>query len=214
MAPPARRDAWLASVHLPQLRRAEQIMAMPASARKWTVEEVREMQDEDRAWPRYELIGGELIVTPSPTVTHQRVIMGVIRLLDGYLAEQRIGELLTSPADLELMPGTIVQPDVFVLADSRYKSWREAKSLLLAVEVISPSSRRVDRVTKRRFFAEVDVAEYWVIDADDRLFERTRAGDARPEILDQTMEWRPTGTSEPLVIDIAEFFATVHRDER
>src|SRR5919107_1788195 len=94
------------------------------------VEEVREMQDEERAWPRYELIGGELIVTPSPTVTHQRVIMGIIRLLDDYLSKQHAGELLTSPADLELMPGTIVQPDVFVLPDPNYRSWREARSLL------------------------------------------------------------------------------------
>ena len=185
-------------------------MGMPATVRRWTVDEVRQMQDEERAWPRFELIGGELIVTPSPTVIHQRAIWQIGRLLDDYTRQQRTGEVLMSPADLELTPGTIVQPDVFVLTRANLMNWREAKSLLLAVEVVSPSSRRTDRVTKRRFFAQVDVGEYWVIDTEDRIVERTRRGDVRPEILDESMEWTPTGASEPLVIDLVQLIAGIY----
>ena len=188
-------------------------MVMPASARRWTVDEVRALQDEHRAWPRYELIDGELIVTPSPAIVHQRAIMEIIRLLARYTIEQDIGELLTSPADLELAPGTIVQPDVFVLSQRGVMHWREARSLLLAVEVVSPSSRRVDRVTKRRFFSQVDVAEYWVIDPEDRVFERTRGRELRVEILDEKVDWMPVGASEPLVIELAPFFARIHKEK-
>jgi Uma2 family endonuclease len=188
-------------------------MVMPASARRWTVDEVREMQQEERAWPRYELIDGELLVTPSPRPLHQLAVGNLFVLLQPYVAKHGIGATLMSPADIELVPGTIVQPDVFVipLVNGKFPlEWQATKSLLLAVEILSPSSLRADRVTKRRFFARVAVAEYWVVDLDARLVERTRAGEERPEILDQKLEWSPAGATEPLFLDLGEFFERIH----
>ena len=60
-------------------------MGMPATARRWTVDEVREMQDEERPWPRYELIEGELLVTPSPVRAHQRAVAKLLLLLGPYV---------------------------------------------------------------------------------------------------------------------------------
>lgn len=196
------------------IRSAEHLMVMPASARRWTVDEVRQMQDEERASPRYELIDGELLVTPSPRPLHQLAVAHLLLALHPYVERQKIGATLCAPADIELLPGTIVQPDVFVLPliDGQFPlEWHATRSLLLAVEVLSPSSMRADRVTKRRFFARVAVAEYWVVDLDARIVERTRTGEERPEILDRTIEWQPAGASEPLVLDLAAFFARVHR---
>ena len=190
-------------------------MGMPASARRWTVEEVRAMQDEERAWPRYELIDGELIVTPSPRMLHQAAVKEVVLVLDPYVRRNRLGTLLTSPADIELVADTIVQPDVFVfplIDGKRSREWPDVKSLLLAVEVLSPSTSRVDRVTKRNFFANAGVDEYWVIDLDARLIERSFAHDPRPEILDQSLSWHPAGAAEELVIDIPDFFAAVYEE--
>lgn len=65
--------------------------------------------------------------------------------------------------------------------------WRGTTSLLLADEILSPSSMRADRVIKRRFYARHDVDEYWVVDLDARIVERTRRGEERPEILDVTL---------------------------
>ena len=189
-------------------------MGMPATKR-WSVEEVRAMQDADRAWPRYELVDGELLVTPAPTWTHQKAVVQLLLALADYLQRQPVGEVVASPADIELEPGTVLQPDVFVVPARDLRpgaTWRDVRGLLLAAEVLSPSSGRHDRVTKRRFLQRVGVPEYWIVDADSRVVERWRAGDERPELLDATLAWHPEGATEPLVFDLAGFFARVHRD--
>ena len=95
---------------LPSIRRAEHDMDMLSERRRWTVAQVRAMQEESRAWPRYELIDGELIVTPAPTIDHYRAVMWLFRALDRYLTRERVGEAMLSPADLTLRRGTISQP--------------------------------------------------------------------------------------------------------
>ena len=196
-------------------------MGMPASQqpaappRRWTVEEVRALQDEERAWPRYELIDGELLVSPAPQPLHQRAVRLVSRALDDYVDRHDLGEVLESPADLELEPGTVLQPDVFVVpagGEPLTTSWHVVRTLLLAVEVVSPGSARSDRVRKRRFYQRVGVPEYWIVDLDARTVERWRPGDERPEVLDAWLEWRPARASEPLVLDVAALFARVHRE--
>ena len=89
-------------------------MGMPASVR-WTAAEVRELQNEDSAWPRYELIGGELLVTPAPRPVHQIAIGYLFRLIADYVDAERLGMTLTSPTDLELEADTVTQPDIFVV---------------------------------------------------------------------------------------------------
>jgi Uma2 family endonuclease len=195
---------------------AEQTMSMPASARRWTIDEVRAMQDEERAWPRYELIDGELLVTPAPRRLHQRAVGELYLLLHPYVQQQRIGVTELSPADIQLEPGTIVQPDVFVspLLEGRPPlHWPETTALVLAAEVISPANARADRVTKRWFYTRVEVAEYWVIDLDARIIERNLGADPRPEIVDRVLEWNPPGASEPLNIDVSQYFARVFAEE-
>ena len=192
-------------------------MGMPATARFWTLEEVREMQDADRAWPRFELIDGELLVTPSPTRAHQHAVREILSLLTPYVQYHALGVVEVSPADIRLTPRTIVQPDVFVspLVNGRTSlDWRDTTSLLLAVEILSPSSVRADRVTKRRFYARHSVDEYWVVDLDTRIIERTRRGEDRPEILDQDLTWAPAGAAEPLVIHLHGLFAAIYGEFR
>ncbi len=187
-------------------------MSMPAPARHWTVDEVRAMQDESRAWPRYELIDGELLVTPAPRRLHQRAVAELFLLVHPYVQAHRLGVTEFSPADIQLEPGTIVQPDLFVspLLDGRAPlHWPETNRLVLAVEVISPSNPRADRVTKRRFYTRVDVAEYWVIDLDARVIERNLGADPRPEIVDRTLVWNPAEAPEPLVAEVPAYFARV-----
>ena len=117
-------------------------------------------------------------------------VLRIVAALDAYVATQGLGVVEISPADIQLTPETIVQPDVFVspLVGGRVSlDWRGTTSLLLADEILSPSSMRADRVIKRRFYARHDVNEYWVVDLDARIVERTRRGEERPEILDVTL---------------------------
>ena len=190
-------------------------MSMPAPARRYTVEEVRAMQDEDRAWPRYELIDGELLVTPAPRPVHQRAVFLLARLLAEYVESNGLGEVWTSPADIELESGTIVQPDVFVVPRSPalpVASWRDLDMLTVAAEVSSPSTARWDRVTKRRFFSRKRVGQYWVVDLDARVVERTVPGDPKVEVLDELLEWHPAGVAVPFRLELPSFFARVHGD--
>jgi Uma2 family endonuclease len=191
----------------------EQIpMAMPTpTQRHWTTGEVRELMDAE-PWPspRYELIDGELIVTPSPAIDHYRVLMRVYHILHAYLEREPVGEAMLSPADLELRPGTISQPDIFVptLDEARRaRRWSEVRHLLLAVEVLSPSSARIDRGKKRRHYQASGVAEYWIIDPESRLVERWRPEDDRPEILSELLAWHPRGAGAALEIELGALFA-------
>jgi Uma2 family endonuclease len=185
-------------------------MGMPHATLRWTPAMVRALPDDGN---RYELIDGMLLVTPSPILLHQRAVSLLARTLDDYVVSRGLGEVLTSPADLTLEPETIVQPDVFVapLVDGALpRQWTDVRGLLLAVEILSPGSRRHDRVTKRAFYARVGVPEYWIVDLDARVVERWKPGGERPELLDERLAWQPAGTDEPLELDLAALFACVH----
>jgi Uma2 family endonuclease len=187
-------------------------MAMPAVKRRWTAREVRQLIAESPlATPRYELVDGELLVTPSPNWPHQRAVGLLLLALNEYLKQQPVGRVATSPFDVELAPESLVQPDVFVVPAHearRLLTEMPARELLAAVEVLSPSSSRHDRVKKRPHYQR-HVPEYRIIDLDARLLERWRPGDDRPETVAETLEWAPAGSTEPLQLDLTRYFAEV-----
>ena len=189
-------------------------MAMPAlQGRRWSLREVRQLiSDAPLATPRYELVAGELLVTLSPAAVHQSAVGRLLISLDDYVRKNRIGVAYTSPFDVELEPETLVQPDVFVTSTpeaTRLLTEMPARELLLAVEVISPSSARYDRVTKRALYQR-HVSEYWVIDLNARLVERWSPNDDRPEHIVDSLVWRPESASEPFVLELPGYFADVY----
>jgi Uma2 family endonuclease len=202
----------LHGAHLPFSRRAEQTMHMPASARRWTADEVRALTEESRHWPRYELIDGELLVTPAPRPVHQIAAVELTRKLADYVEREGLGLTLLPPADIELDAGTIVQPDVFVVPANDAApllDWRQVRALLLAVEIISPGTARRDRETKRVFYQRTRVAEYWVVDLDARRLERWWPGDEEPEVVREWLDWRPLEYRPPFQLDLKVFFRRV-----
>ena len=91
----------------------------------------------------------------------------------------------------------------------RPASWREISGLLLAVEVLSPSSKRADRDLKRRLYQRQGIPEYWMIDVNACRLERWRSDDKHPDIVVGTLEWRPDQSHPPLVIDLPAYFSDV-----
>jgi Uma2 family endonuclease len=81
--------------------------------------------------------------------------------------------------------------------------------LLLAAEVLSPSTARLDRVVKRALYRDEGVPDFWIVDLESRTFERSTPADARIDVLDERIEWMPAGASAPLVIDVGAYFAEV-----
>lgn len=195
-------------------------MGMPAHARRWTAAEVRELTDESRPWPRYELIDGELLVTPAPRPAHQITVGRLFTMLSGYVDAERLGLALMSPADLELEAGTVTQPDLFVVPSAfshdagPFREWSQVRGLLLAVEVVSPSSAQYDRFTKRALFQRAGVPEYWVVDPDTRAVERWRPASRSPEVSREQLVWSPAGAAAAFEMDLPAFFARVLGEHR
>ena len=182
-------------------------MAMPALPSEWSVDMVRALPDDGN---RYEVIDGELFVTPSPGYPHQRAIRELALLVGPYVRALRLGEAIFSPADIVVFgPKKFVQPDLFVVPavnDAPVNSWVEVGRLLLAVEVISPSTARTDRGKKRELYQDKAVPEYWIVDIDERMVQRWRPDDSLPEVLSETLDWQPDGEAPPLVIELPVLF--------
>ena len=182
-------------------------MGMPDTARRYTVEEVLGFPSDGN---RYELVHGELLVSPAPRFLHQRVVSRLLAQLVRYLEPYgRFAEALVSPADITW--GTaddLAQPDVFVVPVSETgEGWSSIRTLLLAAEVLSPSTARYDRITKRHLYQEHGVLTYWVVDPDARLVEVWRREDERPEIVTHQLTWKVTPDAPGLAIELAELFA-------
>jgi len=173
---------------------------------EWTTEMVLALPEDG---VRRELLDGELVVMPAPSLLHQNVVAAVHDALRTYLRAHAIGSAHMSPADIEFSPRRLVQPDVFVvpLIDGRKaRSWKEIRGLLLAVEVSSPTTARYDRIKKRHIYMSEPVGEYWIVDLDARLVERWRHGEERPEVLDASITWQPVASVPALTIDLEAMF--------
>ena len=155
---------------------------------------------------RYELVYGELLVTPSPSPMHQRISRRLLRQLEDYFQERAIGEVFYAPLDVILTPHDVFEPDLLVAADPSHVSKRGIEGPpLLVVEILSPSTRYVDRGIKSRRYAELGVPHYWIVDPDERRVEcfRLAAGaftpvvDAQGDVSLQHPDW------DGLTIDLA-----------
>jgi Uma2 family endonuclease len=181
---------------------------MPTLRRVWTVDDLLDLPDDDGN--RYEVLDGDLLVTPAPSWPHQNILPRLWQTLTAYLAPRGLGDAIIAPADVIFSRRRAVQPDLFVVPRTpdgqRASRFSDVGRLLLAVEVLSPATARVDRVTKRRIYREEGVPEYWIVDVDARTIERSTPHDDRIDLYDATLEWLPDGATEPLCIDLERLF--------
>ena len=127
---------------------------------------------------RYEIHDGELCVTPAPSLEHQIIHMNLVRVLLQHIPSVAPGMLLSAPLDVILADRpdetSIVQPDILYVAPDRM-SLTSRRGIeggpTLAVEILSPSTRTIDRITKRRLYARYSVPFLWLVDPDARVVE-------------------------------------------
>ena len=120
---------------------------------------------------KVELVDGEIVVSPSPNVWHQKIVGNVYAALRAWKGSQAGPvEVIASPSDVRLRTGRILQPDVYVLFARVPQDHTGPVDIVpaLCVEVISGSAL-YDRVTKRFLYAEAGVREYWVIAPEGRV---------------------------------------------
>ena len=180
-------------------------MGMPAPLEFHTREMVLALPEDGN---RYETVWGELLVTPSPRMRHQVILMRLVEELAPYLHREQVGLLLASPADISWGPDILVQPDLFVIAKEQAGAteWEQVTRLALVVEVLSPSSARADRFAKRRLYQAEGVGTYWVVNADAGTVEVWTPEAAFPVVETEWVTWRPVGAGEGLEIELEELF--------
>lgn len=123
---------------------------------------------------RYELIEGELIVVPSPNFLHQHLSAAIEAQLREHVKKHSLGLVLDAPFDIVPAENVVLQPDVIYLSRERYplltgNCLKGAPDL--AVEVLSPSTSRRDRLQKSRLYLRYGVKEYWVADPASQTVE-------------------------------------------
>ena len=124
---------------------------------------------------RYELLDGNLMKDPSPNVSHQRISRRLQRILEDYFWEiDPQGEIFDAPLDVTFHDITVVQPDLFYISGEQRKIVQETRidgPPKLVVEIVSPSSRRKDRLQKFRIYQKAGVEHYWIVNPEEKTLE-------------------------------------------
>lgn len=170
-------------------------MAMSSTA-PWTLEDLDRLP-EDRN--RYELLDGELVVTPPPSESHERIVARLGMMLVPFVAANRLG-LVHHPRAVVQFRGEQVEPDLMVRPDGPTHGWADAPLPSLVVEVTSRGTRHLDLGSKRRFYADSGIPEYWIVDREDRTVIQVR-GDVEHRVSDN-LRWAPEGVTAVLDVDV------------
>ena len=181
-------------------------MAAPAY---YTADMVRAIPDDGNI---YEVVHGELLVSPAPRLWHEEISARLLETVRAYLRQQPVGLAIGSRSDLSWgLRDVLVSPDLFVvpLEEARRLDWLTLRTVLLAAEVLSPSSIRADRFTKRRLYQERGVPLYWVIEPEERFAEIWRPEDDLPRIERQALVWTPIGASAPFTLELGDLFRPI-----
>lgn len=146
-------------------------MAKAAVKALWTYDDYALLPDDGN---RYEVLEGELVMSPSPRTKHQIVSNNLSYILNEYVRKQKIGRILVAPMDVILTPTNVVQPDLIFISNETAKIITEkniqgAPDLL--VEILSASTADRDLGVKMRIYARHKVPHYWLIDPGTESLE-------------------------------------------
>lgn len=138
--------------------------------KRYTIEDYMKTPDD----VRYELIEGELLMTPSPLTRHQRAVGAIYFKIREYLMNKNVGEVFLCPYDVVLDNENVFEPDVIFVSEERSSIITEANikgAPDLVIEVLSPSTAQRDLIKKKRIYAEYGVKEYWIADPVEKALE-------------------------------------------
>lgn len=132
---------------------------VPPGGAEWTTDLLDQLPDDGL---KYELLDGILLVSPAPIPVHQRVVRRLTRLLEDSCPDDH--EVFFAPLDWRPDNRTNLEPDLLVVAKDRIGEKNIQQNPTIVVEVLSPSSRRYDRVFKFSRYAEAGIPQYWIVD--------------------------------------------------
>lgn len=121
----------------------------------------------------YQLIDGELVMTPSPTFDHQQIVLALASLLRAFVLERNLGKVVVAPMDVYLTEDDVYQPDIIFISNERKKIIQERIKGVpdLIVEVLFPSNAYLDLVRKKNVYEATGVKEYWIVDPMEKSID-------------------------------------------
>ncbi len=143
---------------------------------------------------------------------HEEISLRLLEEVRAWLRRTPVGHAFGSRSDLSWgSEEVLVSPDLIVvpLEEARRLDWTALRTVLLVVEVLSPSSLRFERTLKRRLYQERGVSHYWIVDPEEQVVEIWRPGDAIPHIERDEITWQPTGAASPFSLRLAELFRPI-----
>jgi Uma2 family endonuclease len=180
------------------------IMHVATKTKVWTLEELHSLPDDGN---KYELVRGELFVTPPPNDDHETILARLSRILDPYVEANDLG-LIYRPRSVVRFKGSEVEPDLMVRrpAPGIKNAWQRAPRPILIVEVFSPTTRRRDGDQKKKLYLEVGIDEYWMVDPEQRVVTIVRPGHTH-RVVSDLLTWSPAGTNAAFAITLDKVFA-------
>jgi Uma2 family endonuclease len=185
----------------------EAIMASSTSTLKWTYEDYLLFPEDGN---RHELIEGERYMSPSPITRHQKILINILKC---YLKRTISGHIFCAPMDVVLSETNVVQPDLLWISSTRAfiiteKNIQGAPDLI--IEILSDSTRKIDKITKRKLYEQFGVLEYWIIDPVLETVRTYRMTDGRyqklPDLSLEANETLVTPLLPDLQIPLSEIF--------
>jgi len=174
----------------------------------WTVDDLEQLPDDGN---RYEILHGELLVTPLPTWGHQGVAVRLTWLLHNWCRTHPDWSI-RAPGGVYISQTTWLEPDVGVYRapDLADLSWKALPPPVLVVEVLSPSTKSRDRFRKRPAYLHHGVGELWTVDAQARTIERWTSASEFPDLCHDAFSWTPPAPlpagTQPLAVSFVELF--------
>jgi Uma2 family endonuclease len=137
---------------------------MTIPRKHFTVEDYMQLPGDQR----YELLEGELVMTPAPTSRHQQILLRLAATLHGFTYDRGLGAVYPAPTDVVLSPKTVLQPDLLFVRRDR-QSIVDPEGPVngapdLVLEILSPSTAKRDLEEKRQIYSQHGVKEYWIVD--------------------------------------------------
>jgi Uma2 family endonuclease len=174
----------------------------------WTYAEFSRLPEDGN---RYEVIAGDLYVTPSPRPRHQWVVGNLDFALQAYVRSHDLGRVYIGPIDVLFAEGDYLAPDLVFIRKDRLDIVSERgleAAPDLVVEVLSPSTAGRDRILKRDRYLHFGVPEYWAVDpnAAEVLVFRSTSSRSRHEISRDRLVWQPSSEAPPLSVDVSALF--------
>ena len=145
---------------------------MATQTKPLTYDDYRRLPDDGN---QYQLIGGQLIMSPSPTYSHQIISSNLFYALKQYVSEKKVGEILYAPFDVVLSMRDVVQPDLMFISAERADTIAEnnvVEAPDLVIEILSEATKTIDRTSKKILYEQNGVREYWIVDPIGQTIEQ------------------------------------------